>query len=211
MIAQGTPEWHAQRLGKATASKIADIIARAKSGYSASRANYAAQLLVERLTNTPTDGFTNAAMAWGNEQEPFAREAYEYQAGAFVDQVGFIDHPRISMAGASPDGLVGADGLLEIKCPQTATHLETLRGAKIPDRYQVQMLWQMACTDRAWCDFASFDPRMPPHLRLFVKRLDRDDERIAEIEAEVVSFLTEIDGQIVELETLYGSEQRAAA
>lgn len=211
MIAQGTPEWHAQRLGKATASKIADIIARTKSGYSASRANYAAQLLVERLTNTPTEGFTNAAMAWGNEQEPFAREAYEYQAGAFVEQVGFIDHPRISMAGASPDGLVGTDGLLEIKCPQTATHLETLRGAKIPDRYQVQMLWQMACTDRAWCDFASFDPRMPPHLRLFVKRLDRDDERIAEIEAEVVSFLTEIDGQIVELETLYGSEQRAAA
>jgi putative phage-type endonuclease len=211
MIEQGSADWHAERLGKATASKIADIIARTKTGPSAQRINYAAQLIAERLTGTPTETFSSAAMSWGTEKEPEAREAYEYQAGVFVEQVGFVPHPRIAMSGASPDGLVGADGLLEIKCPNTATHLETLTGQAIPAKYQTQMLWQMACTGRAWCDFASFDPRMPPHLRLFVQRLARDDARIAELETEVAAFLAEIDGKIATLNALYGSELKEAA
>jgi len=211
MIEQGSPEWHQERLGKATASKIADIIARTKTGYGAGRANYAAQLIAERLTGTPSEGFTNAAMAWGTEKEPEAREAYEYQSGVFVEQIGFVPHPRIAMTGASPDGLVGADGLIEIKCPNTATHLDTLTGQSIPSKYETQMLWQMACTGRAWCDFASFDPRMPPHLRLFVKRLERDDTRIAELETEVSAFLAEIDAKIATLNALYGAEMKEAA
>jgi putative phage-type endonuclease len=211
MIVQGTPEWHQERLGKATASKIADIIARTKTGYGAGRANYAAQLIAERLTGTPTEGFTNAAMAWGTEKEPEAREAYEYLTGSFVDQVGFIPHPVIAMAGASPDGLVGPQGLVEIKCPNTATHLDTLTGQSIPAKYETQMLWQMACTGRAWCDFASYDPRMPPHMRLFTRRLERDDARIAEMEAEVKAFLAEIDARIEQLRGLYPEPVSEAA
>jgi putative phage-type endonuclease len=211
MIAQGSAEWHQERLGKATASKIADIIARTKTGYGAGRANYAAQLIAERLTGTPTEGFTNAAMAWGNEKEPEARELYEFVTGRFVDQIGFVPHPVIAMSGASPDGLVGADGLLEIKCPQTATHLDTLTGQAIPAKYQTQMLWQMACTGRAWCDFASYDPRMPPHMRLFIRRLERDEARIAEMEAEVSAFLAEIDARIEQLKGLYPEPQAVAA
>lgn len=211
MIVQGTAEWHQERLGKATASKIADIIARTKTGYGAGRANYAAQLIAERLTGTPTEGFTNAAMAWGTEKEPEAREAYEYLTGSFVDQVGFIPHPVIEMAGASPDGLVGPQGLVEIKCPNTATHLDTLTGQSIPAKYETQMLWQMACTGRAWCDFASYDPRMPPHMRLFTRRLERDDARIAEMEAEVKAFLAEIDARIEQLRGLYPEPVAEAA
>ena len=203
MIAQGSAEWHHERLGRATASKIADIIARTKTGYSAGRANYAAQLIAERLTDTPTETFSNAAMQWGTDKEPEAREAYEYLTGSFVDPVGFVPHPRIAMSGASPDGLIGTDGLLEVKCPNTATHLDTLTGQSIPGKYQTQMLWQMASTGRQWCDFASYDPRMPSHLRLFVKRLERDDARIAEMEAEVAVFLAEIDARIEELNGLY--------
>lgn len=211
MIEQGTDAWHQERIGKATASRIADIIARTKTGYGATRANYAAQLIAERLTGTPTEGFTNAAMAWGTEKEPEAREAYEYQAGVFVEQVGFVPHPRIAMSGASPDGLVGADGLLEIKAPNTATHLETLTGCKVPAKYQTQMAWQLACTGRTWCDFVSFDPRLPPHLRLFVKRYERDDTLISELEAEVAGFLAEIDAKIAELGRIYGGADVALA
>lgn len=211
MIVQGSPEWHQERLGKATASKIADIMTRTKTGYGAGRANYAAQLVAERLSGTPTEGFMNDAMRWGVEKEAEARELYEFTTGRFVDQVGFVDHPTIPLSGASPDGLVGADGLLEIKCPQTATHLETLIGQKIPAKYETQMLWQMACTGRAWCDFASYDPRMPPHMRLFVKRLDRDDARIAEMEAEVSTFLAEVASRIEQLNGLYPEPVAEAA
>lgn len=211
MIEQGSAEWHQQRLGKATASKIADITARTKTGYGAGRANYAAQLIAERLTGTPGESFTNAAMAWGIEKEAEARELYEFTTGRFVDQIGFVDHPTIAMSGASPDGLVGDDGLLEIKCPQTATHLETLVSQKIPAKYETQMLWQMACTGRQFCDFASYDPRMPPHMRLFVKRLDRDDARIAEMEGEVSTFLAEIAAKIDQLNGLYPEPMAEAA
>lgn len=211
MIAQGTAEWHQERLGKATASKIADIIARTKTGYGASRANYAAQLIAERLTGAPTETFMNDAMRWGVEKENEARELYEFTTGRFVDQVGFVPHPSMDMAGASPDGLVGEDGLLEIKCPNTATHLDTLVSQRIPAKYETQMLWQMASTGRKWADFCSYDPRMPPHMRLFIKRLERDDARIAELESEVRIFLSEIDARMEQLRGLYPDPQAVAA
>lgn len=211
MIVQGTPEWFAVRAGKVTASRVADVIAKTKSGPSASRANYAAQLVCERLTGTVEAGFSSAAMVWGTETEPQAREAYEDHTREFVDQVAFLDHPTIAMTGASPDGLVGTDGLLEIKCPATATHLETLITGKPAGKYVTQMMWQMACTDRQWCDFASFDPRLPEELRLFVVRVPRDDEMIATLEAEVIDFLAEIDAWMAELNARYGVKLAEAA
>ena len=211
MIAQGSPEWFAARLGKVTASRVADVIAKTKSGYSTSRKNYAAELIVERLTGQRQEGFTNAAMQWGTDNEPAAREAYEFRSGLWVDQVGFLIHPRIKDSGASPDGLVGEDGMLEIKCPNTATHLDTLTSGKPEGRYITQMQWQMACADRAWCDFASFDPRLPDELRLFVTRIERDDDLIASLEAEVIAFLVEIDARLADLSARFGAKLARAA
>lgn len=211
MIVQGSEEWFAARAGKVTASRVADVTARTKTGYGASRANYAAQLVAERLTGRVEQGFTNAAMQWGTDQEPFAREAYEYQAGVFVDQVGFVDHPAIDMTGASPDGLIGTEGMVEIKCPNTATHIETLLSGKVPAKYQTQMAWQMACAGRAWCDFVSFDPRLPPHMSLFVQRYERDDEVIAELEREVSLFLAEVESTVSALRQAYPEPQAIAA
>lgn len=208
---QGSADWFAIRCGKVTASRVADVIAKTKTGPSALRTNYAAQLIAERLTGTVAESYSNAAMAWGNEQEPEARLAYEFRTDADVEQIAFVAHPTIAMSGASPDGMIGADGLLEIKCPNTGTHIETLRGQSIPGKYQTQMLWQMACTGRKWCDFVSFDPRMPEEMRLFVQRLDRDDTRIAELEAEVSAFLSEIDATVAELTRLYGLPEAMAA
>lgn len=211
MIAQGSAEWFAQRAGKVTASRVADVIAKTKTGWGASRANYAAQLVAERLTGNVEPTFTNAAMQWGSDKEPEAREAYEFHAGVFVDQVGMIDHPVIAMTGASPDGLVGDDGLVEIKCPNTATHIETLLSGKVPAKYVTQMAWQMACTGRVWCDFVSFDPRMPEHMRLFVQRVARDDALIATLEAEVSTFLTEVSETVASLTRAYPAEMQVAA
>lgn len=211
MIAQGSAEWFAQRAGKVTASRVADVVAKTKTGWGASRANYAAQLVAERLTGNVEPTFTNAAMQWGTDKEPEAREAYEFHAGVFVDQVGMIDHPAIAMTGASPDGLVGDDGLVEIKCPNTATHIETLLSGKVPAKYVTQIAWQMACTGRAWCDFVSFDPRMPEHMRLFVRRVDRDDTLIATLEAEVSAFLTEVSETVAALTRAYPAEMQVAA
>lgn len=208
---QQSAEWFAARIGKVTASRVADVVARTKTGYGASRANYLAELVAERLSGARVEGFTNAAMQWGNDQEPEARLAYEFRTDATVEQVGLIDHPTIAMSGASPDGLVGVDGLVEIKCPSTATHIETLLTGVIPLKYETQMLWQMACTGRAWCDFASFDPRMPEAMRLFVKRLDRNDAHIAELEEEVRTFLFELDTTVKRLLRSYGGEMAVAA
>jgi putative phage-type endonuclease len=207
MIEQGSPEWHAQRLGKATASRIADIIATTKTGPSASRVNYAAELVAERLTGQPAERFSNAAMQWGTEKEPEARAAYEFMADVDVALAEFVQHPTIAMSGASPDGYIGDVGLLEIKCPNTATHIATLLSGKIDSKYITQMMWQMACTDRAWTDFVSYDPRLPEHLKLFVKRVPRDAARIAELEREVTAFLAEVDGTVAALAKL---ERKAA-
>jgi putative phage-type endonuclease len=207
---QRTEGWLKQRLGKATASRIADIIAKTKSGYAASRKNYAAQLVCERLTGLPQDSFTSPAMIWGTETEPQARNAYCFHRDCDVVECGFFDHPKIELSGASPDGLIGDDGLLELKCPNTATHIETLLGKVPPAKYVHQMMWQMACTGRAWCDFASFDPRLPEDMRLFVVRLHRDDDLIAELEAEVTAFLKEVAETVVQLRAAYEREKEAA-
>ena len=199
---QRSEEWFAARLGKVTASRVADVIAKTKTGYSASRENYMAQLVVERLTNTQAESYTNAAMQWGTDQEPFARAAYEVQQNVLVDETGLVDHPTIEMAGASPDGLVGEDGLVEIKCPNTATHIDTLLTQTVPSKYITQMQFQMACTGRQWCDFVSFDPRMPPKAQIFVKRVLRDDAFIKEIESEIKKFLAEVSAKVDQLNKL---------
>ena len=198
-VEQGSPEWFAQRCGKATASRISDIVAKTKTGYSTSRANYMAQLVVERMTQTVAESYSNAAMEWGVENETYARAAYEAKTGNMVDQVGAIDHPTIPMSAASPDGLVSYDGCLEIKCPNTATHIDTVLGGEIAKKYYDQMQWQMVCAERDWCDFVSYDPRMPEGLQLFIKRVPRDDKYIAELEEEVIQFLAEVDDKVKKL------------
>lgn len=200
---QRSDEWFAARVGKATASKIADIMAKTKSGPSASRANYAAQLITERLTGKPTEGFSSAAMQWGTDTEPQARAAYAWLTDNDVIECGFFDHPKIAMSGASPDGLIGDEGLVEIKCPNTATHIATLRGEPVDGKYIKQMQWQMACTGRLWCDFASFDPRLPEPMQLHVTRIARDGALISEMETEVATFLAEVDDVVRELESKY--------
>ena len=199
MMDQGTEEWFTIRIGKVTASRVADVIAKTKTGYSATRDNYMAQLICERLTGLKGESFTNAAMQHGTDTEPLARAAYEALQDVLVDEVGFVPHPTIEMAGASPDGLVGDDGLLEIKCPNTATHIETLISKVVPGKYNTQMQFQMACTGRQWCDFVSFDNRLPTELQLFVKRVPRDTVFIRLIEAEIVQFLAELDDKINKL------------
>jgi putative phage-type endonuclease len=199
---QRTTEWHTARLGKVTASRVADVIAKTKTGYGASRANLMADLIVERLTGQPASTFTNAHMEWGTEQEPHARAAYSARTGELVEEVGFIDHPRIVNSGASPDGLVGDDGLVEFKCPATSTMLDTLLAGEVPSKYIPQMQWQMACTNRAWCDFVSYDPRLPEHLRMFVKRVERDDKYITTLEGEVKTFLAELNEKLEKLQEL---------
>lgn len=204
MFEQGTLEWFNERLGKVTASRVADVIAKTKTGWGSSRANYAAQLVAERLTGKVTDSYRNAAMDWGIMTEPDARVAYEFLTDATVEQVGFVPHPTIAMSGASPDGLIGNDGLVEIKCPNTATHIETLLGQSVPGKYITQMQWQMACTGRKWCDFVSFDSRMPESMRLFVKRIERDTTAVRDLETSVSEFLAEIDETVSRLLEKYG-------
>ena len=200
MIDQGTPEWHQERCGKATASRIADIIATTKSGPSASRKNYLAQLVAERLTGTVAESYTNAAMQWGKDTEEHARSTYAFLKGVDVLNAPFVLHPAIPDSGASPDGFVGSDGLIEIKCPNTATHIETLLAGKIDAKYLTQMQWQMACTGTIWCDFVSYDPRMPEHLAIWVKRVPRDDAVIEELEGAVRVFLAEVGSTVKVLE-----------
>ena len=196
---QRTDEWFAARIGKVTASRVADVIAKTKSGYGVGRANYLADLVVERLTGQKAQGFSNAAMEWGTEQEPNARAAYSAKTGILVEEVGFIDHPTVAMSGASPDGFA-EEGLIEVKCPNTATHLEYVLAELPPLKYFTQMQWQMACTGRPWCDFVSFDPRLPERLQLLVVRVPRDDDYIAMLETEVKKFLAELDDNLNKLE-----------
>ena len=196
---QRTDEWFAARIGKVTASRVADVIAKTKSGYGAGRANYLADLVVERLTGQKSQGFSNAAMEWGTEQEPHARAAYSAKTGILVEEVGFIDHPTVAMSGASPDGFA-EEGLIEVKCPNTSTMLEYILDGKPPQKYVTQMQWQMACTGRPWCDFVSFDPRLPERLQLLIVRVPRDDVYIAMLEAEVKKFLAELDDNLNKLE-----------
>lgn len=199
---QGTDAWMACRCGKLTASRIADATAKTKSGWGASRANLMAQLAVERLTGQPVDTYTNAAIQHGIDTEPEARSAYEFYQEVEVEQVGFVRHLDIPMSGASPDGLIGGEGMVEIKCPQSATHIETLLGTPTPEKYIKQMQWQMACAIRDWCDFVSYDPRMPEALKLHVVRIHRDGDMIEELEQQARDFLAELDRKVSRLQEL---------
>lgn len=199
MTDQRSPEWFAERRGKVTASRIVDVMAKTKTGYGASRKNYLALLVAERLTGTTADSYTNAAMQWGIDFEDEARGNYSLYSDNLVEEVGFIVHPEIGDSGASPDGLVGTTGMLEIKCPNTATHINTLLTEKIDKKYVLQMQWQMACAERDWCDFVSYDPRMPAHMQFWCQRVERDSELISSISTEVLEFLAELDETVDQL------------
>jgi len=193
MIQQGTLEWINARRGLVTASRMADLTDRLKSGLpGAKRTNYMGQLLAERLTGVVTNGYKSAAMRHGTDTEPEARKHYAFFTNATVKEAGFILHPSIAEAGASPDSFVGDDGLLEIKCPDTKNHADTLLSEEIPEQYLPQCHWQMACTGRKWVDFVSYDPRMPGWGMIFIKRLHRDEDVIASLEKEVTEFLNEL-------------------
>lgn len=206
-IEQGSAEWFAMRCGKVTASKVADLIAKTKTGWGASRANYMAQLVAERLTGKVAESFTNAAMQWGTDTEPLARATYEFFTNSTVELAGFVDHPKFAETGASPDGYVGGDGLVEFKCPNTATHIETLLTGVVPGKYIIQTQWQMAChPERKWCDFVSFDPRMPATMNMFIKKVPRDDVLIASLEKDVSEFLAELRDTVSRLRAKYEAE-----
>ena len=196
---QRSDEWFAARLGKVTASRVADVIAQTKTGYSSSRKNYLTELLCERLTGTKAEGYSNAAMQRGTELEPVARSIYEMESGLTVIETGFVDHPEIAMTGASPDGLVGDEGLIEIKCPNPATHLETLLIKEAPKKYIPQIQWQLACTGREWCDFVSYAPEFPDDMKLFICRVFRDEGYIRNLELEIQAFLRELDLTLTEI------------
>lgn len=201
MIEQGTPEWRQLRCGWLGASQVHMAIAKTKSGWSASRENIMAQLIVERMTGIPTEGFTSSSMEWGTTTEPQARAAYAFAQDVEVDTCSFIRHPRINGTGASPDGLVGECGLLEIKAPNTATHIETLLSGVIDGRYITQMRWQMACTGRDWVDFVSFDPRLPG-LELWIKRVERQEKEISLLEEMVEEFLFDLESKMAKLNAM---------
>jgi putative phage-type endonuclease len=205
---QGTEAWIQSRLGKVTASRISDLMAKGRSGPSASRKNYLMQLLCERLTGKKEDGFTSDAMKRGSALEPIARSAYEIDKGVMVQEVGFVPHRAIKMAGASPDGLVGTDGLVEIKCPNTAQHVEFLRTGEIETGYIYQMHFQMLCTGRTWCDFVSFDDRLPEPLQYKCTRVDLVHSLAVSIENEIDQFLSELDALESEMRAMM---QQAAA
>ena len=211
-VVQGSKAWVFARLGKATASRAADIPARTKSGgYRSSRENYMGELIAERLTGRPLERFNSAAMVWGTEHEDEARREYAFSHDTLVERVGFVLHPRIENFGGSPDGIVadaaGEKGLVEIKCPLTSTHINTLRTEQVPSDYYLQMMANLACTGLPWCDYVSFDPRLPSEMQLFVKRIERHDDTIEMIEAEVALFLDDLEVALADLKRRFNVEE----
>ena len=201
MDIQGSEAWFKSRLGSVTASRMSDVLAKGKSGEAVTRAKYRMQLVAERITGQVADSFNNAAMQWGTDHEPLARIRYEADTGYFVDEAEFCFHPTIKWLGASPDGIIsGVNALIEIKCPNTQTHLGYRLDNKPPAAYINQMQCQMWVTGATYCDFVSYDPRVPEHLQLFISRLRRDDELIAKMEIETIKFLSEVDDAIKQLE-----------
>lgn len=197
MIPQRTPEWHAARCGHITASRLSDVAAAIQKGEAAARRNYRAELVAERLTKIPTSHFVSREMQWGIDQEPFARAAYEVACDVMVDTAGFVLHSVLPLFGASSDGLVGDDGLIQIKCPNTSTHLGWMREGTVPLEHMPQMIAEMDCYNRGWCDFVSFDPRLPADLRLFIPpRFSLEDNLIECLRREVVGFNAEIEEEI---------------
>jgi putative phage-type endonuclease len=196
---QGTLEWKQMRAGKVTASRVADVISKTKSGYSASRASYMKQLLKERF-GILNESFVSEAMLWGTQTEPLARQEYENRNLVSVEQVDFVENKFIKNSGASPDGVIdGGKGLIEIKALNTENHFDILLADVVPEKYKPQMAWQMCCTGAKWCDFVSYDPRAPEGLQYFQKRYERDDEYIAMLEDEVMTFIAELDAMCEQL------------
>jgi putative phage-type endonuclease len=209
-LVQGSDEWKAARLGRVTASRISDVVAKTKTGYGAGRANYMAELLTERLTGRPYEAYRSAAMQWGTDTEEEARHAYAFWKGVEVETVGFVPHPTIAMSGASPDGLIGIGHMVEFKCPNTATHLDYLLTGKISKAYQLQIDWQLICTGREFCDFVSYDPRLPEGMKFFVLEMPRPPQAVVdELEGEVKAFLAELDAKEAALRSRYGLEEAA--
>jgi putative phage-type endonuclease len=192
MIEQLSEEWFKARLGKVTASRVKDVMAKTKSGPAATRTNYMMELLCQRLTGKREESFTSAAMQRGTDLEPIARMTYELNTGNEVTEAEFIVHPEYSAMGASPDGFVGDDGLIEVKCPNTAKHLACIQSDSYDKQYYPQMQFQMACTGRKWCDFVSCDDRLPDELQLFVCRVARSEDYINLMMDEVMKFLAEL-------------------
>lgn len=189
MSEQRTEQWYADRLGHATGSRASDILAGKDTQ---ARRGYLTQIVTERLTNRQQDGYINADMQRGIDIEPIARAAYQ-ASRELVDEVGFVRHPTIQWFGASPDGLVGDDGLIELKCPRSTTHLDYWQSGKPPAKYVPQMLAQLSCTRRKWVDFVSFDDRFPEHLQLYVARFQPTQEIIEQFEQKVIEFLKEAE------------------
>ena len=204
MLEQRSTAWFSERCGRVTASRISDVMAKKTT---AARQNYLADLITERDTGEAKESFSSPAMEWGTETEPQARAMYAFNEGAEVKELGFARHPSVNWSGASPDGLVGDDGLVEIKCPNTATHYKTLLGSKVDRKYVYQMQWQMACTGRQWCDFVSFDPRVAPAKQYYCERIPRDDKLIGEIEAAVTEFLGQVESDLAKLNEQYPEQK----
>jgi len=199
---QLSQEWFEARLGKVTASRVSDVLATRKGQESTVRAKYKLQLATERLTNKKTDTYMNQAMQDGIEREPMAREIYEKLKDVTVEEVGFVQHPAIERAGASPDGLVGDDGIIEIKCPIETTHTTNLLERKLPSKYKPQVQFQLSATGRKWCDFISYNPNFEPRLQLMVVRVERDDEYIEMLKFEILKFLAEVELMINQLKEI---------
>ena len=202
-LEQRTDEWFEARLGMVTASRISEVVGKTSSGgYSSSRANYMTDLILEKITGKQVEKFSSQAMEWGTEKENDALNVYGFHSSNNVNLCGFIRHNEIDGAGASPDGLIGEEGLVEIKCPNSATHLKTLLNGKIAKKYILQMQFQMACTGRKWCDFVSYDPRFEGNMTIFIKKVDRDDKLIDGLNKEVLLFINEMDEKIKKLKEL---------
>lgn len=209
-IEQRSEAWSSLRLGKLTASRISDALARTKTGWGSGRANLIAELVLERLTGRGKERFVTPAMQHGIDTEAEARIAYGEETLSPVLETGFHEHPTIPLSGASPDGLIGEVGLVEIKCCQPAAHLDILRTGKIPEKYRQQMLWQLACCPgREWNDFAAYNPDFPEGMRLYIQRIDRDDAAIAEMEEQARVFLAEVAAAEVELRETYHLKEAA--
>lgn len=208
-LTQNTEEWLKYKCGRLGGSSIADMLTRTKTGWGAGRKNLAARLVAERLTGCPTETYKSKAMEYGSETEAEACNMYAWEKDVDPIIVGYVDHPTIAWAGCSPDRLIGQDGMIQTKCPNTATHIESLLGGSIDGYYLKQMQWEMGCTGRKWNDFVTYDKRLPPEMQLHVTRVWRDDAMITDLEREARIFLSEVEETVNQLRSKYSLQDAA--
>lgn len=204
MNTQGSDGWLYDRLGHMTSSGAIDAISMLKNGNeSVARKKYKVQVVTERLTGIPRDSYLDRLriIKWGKEQEENARLAYEFVTGNKVEEVGFIKHHSIDNLGASPDGLILSDGLVEFKCPESTTHIDYILTGKVPEEYIPQMLDQLLVTERDWCDFVSYDPRLDINNRIFIVRFQPTTQEIMDFESKAKEFLNEANELFLRLKT----------